>query len=104
VFFTGSGGTGKTHVLKQILRFFKQKYSKYHSDFLYMGHACECFQCNVAVTAPTGIAGEVWEPAVSIMFSSFGIWFSLFQCTRADFEVILFFSGFIILESLVASF
>lgn len=32
-----------------------------------MGYACGCFACKVAVTAPTGIAGEVREPVFSIM-------------------------------------
>jgi Cdc6-like AAA superfamily ATPase len=43
VFFTGSGGTGKTLVLKRILRFLSGKYPGGNE---------------VVVTAPTGIAGE----------------------------------------------
>ena len=44
VFFTGSGGTGKTLVLKHILEFLGEEYEE---------------AGDVIVTAPTGIAGEV---------------------------------------------
>lgn len=56
VFFTGSGGTGKTLVLQEILKFFRKKFYKGHSQYRYTGCACPCFSCQVAVTAPTGIA------------------------------------------------
>jgi len=44
VFFTGSGGTGKTLVLQHILKLLSEKYQA---------------AGDVVVTAPTGIAGEV---------------------------------------------
>ncbi|KAG0609116.1 hypothetical protein M758_8G159100 [Ceratodon purpureus] len=56
VFFSGPGGTGKTVVLREIVEFFKWRFDKHHSDYLHLGHTCGCFACNVAITAPTGIA------------------------------------------------
>lgn len=44
MFFTGSGGTGKTLVLQHILKLLSEKYQA---------------AGDVVVTAPTGIAGEV---------------------------------------------
>jgi nucleoside-triphosphatase THEP1 len=44
VFFTGSGGTGKTLVLQHVLKFLSEKYQA---------------AGDVIITAPTGIAGEV---------------------------------------------
>ncbi|KAG0609115.1 hypothetical protein M758_8G159000 [Ceratodon purpureus] len=56
VFFSGPGGTGKTVVLQEIVKFFRQRYNKSHSGIFHLRHSCECFACNVAITAPTGIA------------------------------------------------
>ena len=45
VFFTGSGGTGKTMVLQHILKLLSERYDR---------------AGDVVITAPTGIAGEVF--------------------------------------------
>lgn len=66
MFFSGPGGTGKTVVLQEILKFFRWRYYTSHSEYLRLGHACACFACNVAITAPTGIAGEVLKLSVQV--------------------------------------
>ena len=50
------------------MKFFRQRYNKSHSGIFHLRHSCECFACNVAITAPTGIAGEVCEALFFVSF------------------------------------
>lgn len=53
--------TGKSFVLQKIIRKMEMKYLGDHCDTPPLPDYCGCFRCNVAVTAPTGIAGWNWK-------------------------------------------
>jgi hypothetical protein len=66
--------TGKSFVLQEIIGKMEMKYSADHYEGP-LPKSCGCFHCNVAVTAPTGIAGWNWNhtcPSDLSFFVTFG--------------------------------
>jgi ATP-dependent DNA helicase PIF1 len=58
VFFTGPGGTGKSFLLQYMVHILTRRYSSecIPPSVSNQKDRCECYVCNVAITASTGIA------------------------------------------------
>jgi DNA replication protein DnaC len=67
VFFTGPGGTGKSFLLQYMVHILTRRYSSecIPPSGSNQKDRCECYVCNVAITASTGIAGLFLAPGAT---------------------------------------